>query len=199
MEKYQENLLHKVEFFVDQIYRSQLPKGMYFHNFEHTQLVVEGVKILAEANGLSAKEIFILRMAAFLHDTGYLKKYIGHEEASVEMATEFLVANDVDYDIISAVKECIMATRYPQYPVTELEKVICDADFYHFSTPDYLKYASRLKHEWAENLNLCFSEQEWDALNLKMLSEHQYHTQYGREKLQKRKELNIQKLIERMA
>lgn len=198
MEKYQENLLHKVEFFVDELYKNQLPEGMYFHNFEHTKLVVEGVQVLGKANDLSAYEIFILTLAAFLHDIGYLEKYIGHEEVGVEMASKFLMANNVGDEIIAAVNGCIMATRYPQHPVTKLEQVICDADFYHFSIPDYLEYASRLKQEWAEKLNLCFSDLEWDTLNLKMLSEHQYHSPYGKEKLQEKKELNIQQLIKRI-
>jgi len=198
MEGYQEILLHQVEGFVAEIFKSQLPEGMYFHNFEHTQLVVKGVEVISRKNGLSEDEQFVLIIAAFLHDIGYSKIYTGHEQVSAEMAAGFLAAHGAPPEMITRVGACIMATRYPQQPKTAMEMTICDADFYHFALNDYLDFADRLKHEWEEKLGMTFSDQEWNYLNIKFLTEHRYFTDYGKNKLQPKKEENIQKLKARI-
>ena len=192
-----EILLRKVAVFVKECLQSRLSLQMYFHNLGHTLLVVNGVKRIGKAEGLSKDELFILELAAFLHDVGYTEKYWGHEEESTRIAAEFLGANGLALEKIALVKKCIVATKFPQHPVSKLEQVICDADFYHFSLPDYQDYASRLKTEWETNLDLFYTDVEWDELNLKMLSAHVYFTDYGGNILQQKKALNIAKLKSR--
>ncbi|QNR86014.1 hypothetical protein H9N25_06175 [Pedobacter riviphilus] len=63
--------------------------------------------------------------------------------------------------------------------------------------PVYTDFAVRLKREWEENINLAYSHREWDAINIKMLIGHQYFTDYGKQFLQKKKDRNIEKLIQR--
>lgn len=161
-------------------------------------LVVEGVKLISTAEKMTDDERFILILAAFLHDLGYTEKYIGHEEISAMVAEEFLRDNGVSEEMTENVVKCIIATRYPQLPASQLEKIICDADFYHFSLPDYQDFANRLKVEWENNLNLFYSDLEWDKLNFKMLSGHEYFTSYGKIVLQKKKDLNIGRLKSRI-
>jgi predicted metal-dependent HD superfamily phosphohydrolase len=197
MKKEQEILLQKVEAFVKELLEKELPKSMYFHNFEHTLLVVEGVKIIGKKNNVSENELLTLILAAFLHDVGYAKQYIGHEQVSAEMAQVFLLKNGLERRQIEVVVNCIMATKYPQLPNNDLEKIICDADFYHFSLQNYLAFAARLKREWEENLRLVYTDREWDAINIKMLTGHEYFTSFGKQTLQKKKNLNIEKLIQR--
>lgn len=170
---------------------------MYFHNFEHTLLVVAGVKIIGEHSHVSEQEMLILTLAAYLHDIGYTRQYIGHEAISAEMAGNFLSSNGLSSVEVEQVQQCILATKYPQLPHNNLQKIICDADFYHFALPAYTDFAVRLKREWEENINLAYSYREWDAINLKMLTSHQYFTGYGKQFLQKKKERNIEKLIQR--
>jgi hypothetical protein len=72
--------------------------------------------------------------------------------------------------------------------------VLCDADFYHFSRPDYSKFEKSLRKEWETCLNLFYTDEQWNALNLEMLTTHEYFTAYGRTVLQQRKQENINKL-----
>jgi len=198
MEREQGILLKKVEVFVKELFEQELPKSMYFHNFEHTLLVVEGVRLIGKQNSVTENQLLTLTLAAFLHDVGYTKQYIGHELASVKIAYEFLLKNGLKHDQIELVSNCILATKYPQLPNNDLEKIICDADFYHFSLPNYLAFAARLKREWEENLRLVHSDMEWDAINIKMLVGHEYFTTFGKQILQEKKNLNIEKLIQRL-
>jgi len=198
MDRKADTLLSKVGSFVEDRLKSRLSQKMYFHNLEHTLLVVEGVQVIGSHEGLSKEDHLIVILAAFLHDLGYTEKYIGHEEASAAIAAEFLLENGFDQERITLVRECIMATRFPQYPKNELEMVICDADFYHFALNNYQEYADKLKAEWEENLDLVYPVTTWDTLNLEMLSRHEYFTTYGKKTLQEKKMLNIQKLINRI-
>ncbi|SDD82896.1 HD domain-containing protein [Pedobacter soli] len=193
----EEKLINRVSDYVEELLEKELPEHMYFHNFEHTLLVVAGVKIIGEHSQVSEQEMLILTLAAYLHDIGYTRQYIGHEAISAEMAGNFLSSNGLSSVEVEQVQQCILATKYPQLPHNNLQKIICDADFYHFALPAYTDFAVRLKREWEENINLAYSYREWDAINLKMLTSHQYFTGYGRQFLQKRKERNIEKLIQR--
>ncbi|MGN7989612.1 HD domain-containing protein [Pedobacter sp. 22226] len=198
MDKEADILLNKVKLFVEDRLKNRLSQKMYFHNLEHTLLVVEGVQVIGGEAGLSKADHLVVVLAAFLHDLGYTEKYIGHEEASAAIAAEFLLANGFSQERTELVSGCIMATRFPQYPKNELEMVICDADFYHFSLNDYQNYADRLKAEWEENLGLIYTDVAWDTLNLEMLRRHEYFTEYGRKTLQEKKMPNIEKLIARI-
>jgi len=198
MDSIVDQLLIKVASFVEERLKNRLSQKMYFHNLEHTLLVVEGVKLIGGNMGLSAEDHLVVILAAYLHDLGYTEKYIGHEEASADIAAVFLLGNGFEPDRVELVRECIMATRFPQFPKNELQMVICDADFYHFSLNDYQRYANKLKAEWEENLGLVYTEMAWDALNLEMLTRHEYFTAYGKKTLQEKKLLNIQKLINRI-
>lgn len=197
MKKEQEILLKKVEAFVKGLLEKELSENMYFHNLEHTLLVVEGVKIIGKENNVNENELFILILAAFLHDIGYTRQYIGHEQTSAEMAERFLLENGLEQAQVKVVTNCIMATKYPQLPNNDFEKIICDADFYHFSLQNYLVFAARLKREWEENLRLVYTDREWYAINIKMLTGHEYFTPFGKQRLQKKKNLNIEKLMQR--
>ncbi|NII82227.1 MULTISPECIES: HD domain-containing protein [unclassified Pedobacter] len=193
----EEILISRVSDYVQELLENELPGHMYFHNFEHTLLVVEGVKIIGVHSAVSEHEMLVLTLAAYLHDIGYTRQYIGHEAISAEMAGTFLNTNGLSSLDVEQVKNCILATKYPQLPHNNLEKIICDADFYHFALPAYTDFAVRLKREWEENINLAYSHREWDAINIKMLIGHQYFTDYGKQFLQKKKDRNIEKLIQR--
>jgi len=193
-----ENLLTRVKYFAEERLKNRLSQKMYFHNLEHTLLVVYGAESISRQVGLSETDRLVVLLAAFLHDLGYTEKYIGHEEASAAIAVDFLLANGLNQERIELVRGCIMATRFPQNPKNELEMVICDADFYHFSLNDYQDYADRLKAEWEENLGLVYTDMAWNILNMEMLRRHEYFTSYGKKTLQEKKMRNIEKLINRI-
>jgi len=140
---------------------------------------------------LTDTETISVKLAALFHDVGYTQVYTGHEEVSMEIAKDFLSERDVEEEIIQMVCGCISATRFPQFPKDGLGMIICDADFYHFSLPDYELYAERLRKEWSENLGKQYTDKEWNSLNLKLLTDHHYFTDYSRSDLEKRKHHNI--------
>jgi uncharacterized protein len=46
-------------------------KHLPFHNFEHTQEVIDNVFLIADALGIPPKEADLIAIVACFHDTGY--------------------------------------------------------------------------------------------------------------------------------
>jgi len=172
-----------------------LPEDLSFHNTDHTQYVVEGVQIIGEKSyDLSKEEIEILKIAAWYHDTGFIKKRNGHEFVSKKFARNFLKVNGYSDDKIKQVCCCIEATRLDKNPESKLEKVISDADLRHLSDQKYPLFAEKLRIELEATSGLKISKEEWIRENIYFLKNHRYYTPYGRQVLEKRKQDNIEKL-----
>ena len=189
-----DQLMVLVSGFVDQLLKKKLSPCLYFHNLTHTRYVVKAVQEIGFHAGLTPKQQETVTLAAWFHDTGYTEVYKNHELVSIEIATEFLASVGIVGEQVADIRSCILATRYPQKPTNLMEMVICDADFYHFSVEDYMQFAAALKKEWEAEFDHCYTQQQWNHINLEMLSNHQYFTDYGQQLLQKSKEHNISKL-----
>jgi len=175
---------------VSSMLEKYLPSSLLFHNLEHTRLVVEASKVIGRESDLSDYEMEVLLIAAWFHDTGYMLAYQGHEDKSIQLAEDFLQCNNCTLDFLSSVVGCIQATEYPQYPRNPVEKVLCDADMYHFTRPDYPRYAGALREELQSVLNRVYSDQQWNKLNYAFFSTHKYWTPYGQSILNKFKMIN---------
>jgi uncharacterized protein len=190
----QSEILAKVREFATTTLSRRLPPNLYFHNLTHTLEVVAAAEEIGKGSDLSPAELETVSLAAWFHDLGYSNKYLDHETESAKIAADFLNNSGLEEDKIKAIIDCIMATKYPQQPSSLLQKVICDADFYHFSRKDYPRHEQSLKKEWEAKLNLIYTDREWNTLNFKMLQNHSYWTPYGKTVLQRKKEENIKRL-----
>lgn len=189
-----EKLIEKASAYIEKLFVDSLPKTMYFHNLEHTFRTLKAVREIGSHSGLDDQEKYILELSALFHDAGFTRKYVGHEEESMRIAADFLRQENIGQEIIDAVCSCISATRFPQLPSEKLGMILCDADLYHFSLDDYLLFAENLKREWEVMLKRSYDRQQWDALNLNLLRNHEYFVPYSKNKLQKGKQVNIDRL-----
>ncbi|MDB5263783.1 MAG: metal dependent phosphohydrolase, partial [Adhaeribacter sp.] len=169
-------------------------KNFPYHNLEHTQMVVKTAAELAQIMILTPEEMEIVMIAAWFHDTGYSIKYLGHEDASQQIARNFLTQQQVTPEFIDAVLKCIQATEMPQNPANILEKIICDADLAHLASPDFLKTQDCLRREFEIYFKKVFTDKEWLTNSLSFLNNHRYHTSYTQERWEPEKLKNIQLL-----
>lgn len=188
-------LVKDAENYVTEMLGTQLPPDMFFHNLLHTRRVVNSTKEIADKVNLGKKDTRIVELAAWFHDTGYCYAYAGHEDASIAIAATFLTQQGLDEEYIGKVSGCILATQVPQAPKNLMEQVLCDADLYHFSMPDYPRRAELLRQEWAARLKRRYTDREWVQSNISLLTRHTYFTQYGKTVLQKNKLENIDALL----
>jgi predicted metal-dependent HD superfamily phosphohydrolase len=153
---------------------------------------------MADYYKLSDKDRFVVKAAAWFHDTGYLDKAEEHEKTGARNAETFLQAEGVDADTIAAVKGCIMATRMPQQPTNLLEEILCDADLYHLGTDDFAKRNKLLRQEDAALNNKTTGKKKWQQKTLQLLESHHYFTDYCRRHLNEKKQQHMEKLRHRI-
>ncbi|MCP9749796.1 Pycsar system effector family protein [Ferruginibacter sp. HRS2-29] len=186
-----EHLKHEVIRF----YKEREEPGLTYHNLQHTQEVVAHAVKLLNHYQLNDKESFIVMVAAWYHDIGYFNGgATGHEERGAAMAETFLRENGAEEDVILAVRNCIMATVLPQSPQTLLEKIIADADLYHFGTDDFAERNKLMRKEAEWRTGNKIPKSQWRHKTVQLLQAHHYQTDYAQELLDAKKAFNIEKL-----
>ena len=85
-------ILQKVIAEVERILQSELAKGFVYHDLAHTRSVVNYCEEFAKHYQVADGDQEILAIAAWFHDIGYSKVYIGHEDES-ELIARTLSAN----------------------------------------------------------------------------------------------------------
>ncbi|TGD59524.1 Pycsar system effector family protein [Flavobacterium humi] len=197
------DILQKTEDFVFNLLKDNLSISYTYHNFNHTQKVVTAAKNLVLNEGIKDEEAEIILVAAWLHDTGYIKGFAKHEEQSVLIARDFLEKNNKDEAYIAKVSALIKTTEIHETPATIAEKIIKDADYSHFASPDYIAIGELLREEWKLTQDKTFTDLEWASENKKMLVLcHHYFTDFAKENWQAAKDKNIfllQKEIQKLS
>lgn len=169
-------------------------KVLPYHNVQHTLEVFNNVGMIGMHENLSNDELEIIQISALFHDTGILEKFIGHEKVSAENAEFFLEKIAYPKHKTKQVVQCIMATKMPQSPHSKLEEIICDADLFHLASPQFFFKNKLLRHEWEINLNIIYTDEEWQHLNYNFLRHHRYFTSYCQNELEKKKTDNCNSL-----
>ena len=182
----QEVILDKLE--------KELPSYLYYHNVKHTVDVVTEVELIGWAEGISDKEILLLKTAGLFHDAGHIISYDNHEFQGTEMAREILPKYGYSIEMIDQVCEIIMATKLPPQPKNLLEEIICDSDLDYLGRSDFIPVSNTLYKELNEQ-NKIGTLNEWNKLQVKFISGHQYFTKTARNL----REVNKQKQIERIS
>jgi adenylate cyclase len=181
----QEIILDKLE--------KELPKYLYYHNVKHTVDVVTEAELIGWAEGLDDEDILLLKTAGLFHDAGHTISYDEHEYQGTLLAREFLPAYGYTNEEIEKICEIIMATKLPPQPKNILQKIICDADLDYLGRSDMIPVSNTLYKELKEQ-NKIGSLNDWNKLQLKFISSHQYFTNTA----QNLREVNKQKQIERI-
>jgi uncharacterized membrane-anchored protein YitT (DUF2179 family) len=185
--------IEKLQTFILEKLRKELPAWLSYHNVEHTEYVIRYAIELGEAENLSEPELKLLHTAAILHDTGFLSTYVGHEEASCGIARQYLPEHGYDKESVEKVCDLIMSTKLPQSPFDILSGILCDADLYYIGTSDYQVFANRLFRE-LKHQDDTLTNDTWIRQQREFLQTHNYFTEAAREKLNHKKQSNIKKL-----
>lgn len=185
-------IIQVAEDFVFNLFKNNLSELYTYHNFNHTQKVVLAVKNLAQDENVNAQETEMLLVAAWFHDTGYIKGFSNHEEQSVQIVRDFLENQNKDKEYIERVAKLIKATKVDYVPENLLERVIKDADYWHFANEDYIAICQLLREEWKLTQGKTYTDLEWITENRHILVNcHRYFTDYAKTNWQQNKDKNI--------
>jgi adenylate cyclase len=172
---------------------NELPEYLHYHNLKHTIDVVIQVELIGKGEGIDEEELLLLKTAALFHDTGQIWGSKDHEDKGCDLAREYLPEWGYDQQQIDDICTIIMATKLPPTPETKLEKIICDSDLDYLGRSDFIPVSATLFKELAAQ-NIITDENEWNKLQVKFISGHQYFT----ETANGLREVNKQKQIDRI-
>ncbi|GGH02002.1 Pycsar system effector family protein [Pedobacter zeae] len=187
-------LQEDVEKHVSDYFHTHSDPRLVYHNFEHTLEVVNAAQQIANHYQLNEQDFFTVTVAAYFHDTGYFEDAMNHEAKGAELANDFLTKHKVNQEVKDSVRSAILATKIPQNPKNEIDKIICDADLFHLGLPDF-RAKGKLMHKENELIyKKDISKREWRKKDIQFMESHHYHTDYASLLLNDQKQKNIEKL-----
>ncbi|ARV15387.1 Pycsar system effector family protein [Polaribacter sp. SA4-12] len=189
-------LIVDTEKYVFSLLNTDLDRKYVYHNLVHTQRVVKSTKELIENLKIDKVAAENLEIAAWFHDTGFVKGAENHEEESVRIASKFLKEHKVTDKRIEVTAGLILATKMNHQPKNDLEKMIVDADCAHLASKSYFDYTFLLRKEWELTGFKNVSDIEWIAGNIEFFTQqHRFNTDYALKNWTKAKQKNLSKLI----
>jgi len=193
-----DSIYQKADDFVFKLFKEQLPSTFLYHNYNHTLRVVKSTKEIIEASEIAPKTQELLLLAAWFHDTGYVKNIKNHEEACTSFVSAFMQQHGYTKNDITQVKQCIFATKLTHEPKNLMESIIKDADTSHFSKPYFLELTEFLREELSLHKLCEFTTPEWLEENIKMFTQqHRYYTDYAAKNWKEGKDKNLLILLEK--
>jgi class 3 adenylate cyclase len=180
------------EIILDKLER-ELPAFLFYHNVKHTVDVVTEVELIGWAEGCTDEEILILKTAALFHDAGHTVSYDNHEMYGAGMAGELLPQYNYTPGQIEQICSLIMSTKLPPQPSNLLEEIICDSDLDYLGRSDFIPVSNTLFEELKAQ-NKMKELNEWNKLQVKFISGHQYFTNTARSLREVNKQLQIERI-----
>ena len=180
------------EIILDKLER-ELPKYLFYHNVKHTVDVVTEVELIGWAEGCSDEEILLLKTAGLFHDVGHTVAYDNHEYHGTVIAREMLPKYNYTPDQIEQICSIIMSTKLPPKPTNLLESIICDSDLDYLGRSDFIPVSNTLFEELKAQ-NKMGSLNDWNKIQVKFISGHQYFTRTAQSLREVNKQLQIERI-----
>ncbi|MFC7346906.1 Pycsar system effector family protein [Chryseobacterium zhengzhouense] len=190
------SILDKAKNYVENLFKDKLSSVYFYHNFIHTTYAVQKADEIIKHTNISETDREKVLLALWFHDVGFTDcNAEGHEERSAVIMKDFLKKDNFSDEYIDEVAKLILATEKYHQPQGLLEEIMKDADFSHFASPFYNDSAEALRKEWELTGGMCFSNDEWNEMNVDFLkNKHKYFTDYAREHWEPLKMKNVKKL-----
>jgi len=181
----QEIILDKLE--------KELPDNLFYHNVKHTVDVVTEVELIGWAEGCTDEEILLLKTAGLFHDVGHTVAYDNHEYHGTVIARAMLPEYNYSPEQIERICSIIMSTKLPPQPTNLLEDIICDSDLDYLGRSDFIPVSNTLFEELKAQ-NKMRSLNDWNKMQVKFISGHQYFTKTARSLREVNKQLQIERI-----
>ena len=169
---------------------NKLDSKYHYHNLHHTKRVINSAKQIGNHYNLSRDDWRDLLTACLLHDYGFIKSHIDHEEIGAQISKEILPGYYFSDDHIESISSLILITKVAEKPSNLLESIIRDADLEYIGSDDFQKISEYLKKEWLE-CGVVDNENQFYKIQYEFLLSHNFYTAYMQEKGRDQKIKNI--------
>jgi predicted metal-dependent HD superfamily phosphohydrolase len=194
--------LEKVDRYIRDLFREELPDGVKYHDADHTLHPTTGVVAvankLAVAENVSEHERELILAAAYFHDTGYIREYGHNEPIAARMAGRILRLIGYQADEIGVIKKLILATDLRRGPRSHLEKILCDADLDNLGREDFFELDQKLREgRRARGIDVS-DDGEWYRGTLEIMKKYPYHTATQIKRRSRRRQKNLERLLKKI-
>ena len=173
---------------------SELDTSLTYHSVEHSDEVLSLAVALAATDGLNARDLLLIGIAAAYHDSGFLEQRLGHEIVSADLAESAMRTNqNFSKEEINLVKQMIWDTKLqPMGPShclnTVLSPWLVDADLSNLGRPDFLKQTKLLADELDMSMDTMLDQ------SIELMNRHQWFSPAGQRILGPQKDVNVKEL-----
>ena len=141
-------VIEETQSYVTELLNEYLPSIYTYHNLNHTLDVVAFCKSCIHYYDFDQDTCEELLLAAWFHDTGYIRRYHGHEKESAEIAREFLKERGLHANRIKRIEELILSTQKEHKSQNLLEEILHDADTQHLGKKSFFKKKTKIDNKW---------------------------------------------------
>lgn len=174
-------LVEQAGAYIEELFAAKLSSKLVFHDLNHTKQVVKAARRLAADQHFSEADTEALLVAAWFHDAGYVERYVGHEEASAELAARFLRERRYPQERIELVRQLIAATAVGAPANGLLADTLVDADRSGMAREEFASHGELLRLEWEMFLpDRAFTNPEWVQYQLEYLTDTDFRTTAAR-------------------
>jgi len=164
-----------------------------YHDASHTQYVLDKTMMLCKKENINDHDTTLLKIAALYHDIGFLTDRNEHEKHGCNYAKNELSEYGILPKDVESVCGMIMATKVPQSPQNNLEKILADADLEYLSTNKFNEISEKLYIE-LKHFNPEMDRKKWIDIQMNFISNHHYHTSWCKRYREFRKRRNLMNL-----
>ncbi|HTN17651.1 MAG TPA: HD domain-containing protein, partial [Chitinophagaceae bacterium] len=191
---YTELMINAASYVRDTYSENKKPE-LFYHCLAHTENTVAAAEKIADHYQLEEEDYAAVYLSAWFHDIGYLFTTAElHEEKGIDLAAQFILQQGGEESLIAKVKECILATKMPQNPVSLISRIVCDADLFHFGTEDFEATNKQVRKEMEARFGKKIPGKLWRIKALEILNSQKFHTVYCQALLQKGKQVNLERI-----
>lgn len=158
--------------------KANLTPHLHYHSSDHTIRVLSKSIEIAAFEGVSGRQLLLLKLAALFHDTGFLYSVHNHEQESCRIADKMLADYDLTEEELFRIRGMIMATKLPQIITNKLEAILADADLEYLGTDDFFEISKQLYLEMLHR-NPELTHMEFDKIQITFLEGHHYFTAFA--------------------
>ena len=194
-----ELITEQVKQYVISYFATNTREQLFYHDIRHTKSVVAATTQIADHYALNEQDRFVVITAAWFHDMGYCKAGtpVMHEQKSADLADRFLKEKGVDEDDDHCHRKMCARYKNAAAACNAAGEIVCDADLFHLGTDNFGKHNKQVRKEYEATTGIHVSKEEWRKGTIRLLQSHRYHTGYCRDLLDKKKQENLEKLLEK--
>ena len=200
------NIVEQVQIYATRIIMEEFSDKLVRHDMEFQYRIIEGIKEIAKAEGLSDAELEYLLIAGWLSQLGYMdfekiKKENDKDDfftscfrCTLEIAQDFLDQTNYPEEDKKIVMQVLKDSRPYRQVDTKLSNVLADAITIDWGKPKSKKRVRKQYEELLLTNATKLGTKSALARSVDYLKEHRYMTDYGKKVLSPKKQELILKL-----